>query len=62
MRFNQGNVHESVTENEDGSYTIFIDTDICVEAQRESFYHAIKHIIGGDFSKDDVQLIEYTAH
>lgn len=55
-------VNEVVTENEDGSYTIFINSRLNYEKQMKSYLHAMKHITGDDFLKDDVQSIEYLAH
>lgn len=55
-------VNEVVTENEDGSYTIFINSRLNYEKQMKAYLHAMKHITGDDFQKDDVQIIEYLAH
>ncbi len=55
-------VNEVVTENEDGSYTIFINSRLNYEKQTKAYLHAMKHITGDDFQKDDVQSIEYLAH
>ena len=55
-------VNEVVTENEDGSYTIFINSRLNYEKQMKAYLHAMKHIMGDDFQKDDVQSIEYLAH
>ena len=55
-------VNEVVTENEDGSYTIFINSRLNYEKQMKSYLHAMKHITGDDFQKDNVQSIEYLAH
>lgn len=62
INFPSGNSREAVTENEDGTYTIFIDASLSLEGQQERFYHAMKHITGGDFSKEDLQEIEFNAH
>ena len=55
-------VNEVVTENEDGRYTIFINSRLNYEKQMKAYLHAMKHITGDDFQKDDVQSIEYLAH
>ena len=55
-------VNEVVTENEDGSYTIFINSRLNYEKQMKAYLHAMKHITGDDFQKDDVQSIEYLTH
>ena len=53
---------EAITENEDGSYTIFINSRLNYEQQVMSYLHALKHITGNDFEKEDVQKIERIAH
>lgn len=55
-------INEVVTENEDGSYTIFINSRLNYEQQMKAYLHAMKHITGDDFQKDDVQKIECSAH
>lgn len=52
----------SVWHNADDSYTIFIDSHLSAEKQREVFQHEVKHIMNGDFEKTDVQQIEAEAH
>lgn len=54
--------NEAVTANEDGSYTIFINARLNREQQIRSYYHAMKHIVGEDFDKENVQEIETLAH
>ena len=56
--FPKGKVHEAVTENADGSYSVFIDARLSNDGQLREYEHALKHIESGDFEKDDVQLIE----
>lgn len=55
-------VNEAVTENEDGSYTIFVNSNLCESKRLHAIHHAIKHIKGCDFEKLDVQEIEAKAH
>lgn len=55
-------VNEAITENEDGSFTIFINSNLCDSKRLEAINHAIRHIIGRDFEKADVQQIESSAH
>ena len=55
-------VKETVTENEDGSYTIFIDSSLSPEAQDKAFKHAMIHIFSHDFEKSNVGNIEMIAH
>lgn len=62
IQFPPGRVKEAVTENEDGSYTIFIEQALSHEEQCKKFVHALKHILGDDFSKENVQEIEAAAH
>ena len=55
--------HEAVTPNEDGSYTIFINSRDASNIQREAYLHAVEHIKNGDFSSSEsVQAIEAKAH
>lgn len=37
-------VNEVVTENEDGSFTIFINSNLCDSKRLEAINHAIHHI------------------
>lgn len=62
IQFPTSKVNESVVENEDGSYSIFIEANLTAERQKEAFLHAMKHIIGGDFTKENIQEIEFNAH
>lgn len=62
IKFPPGKVKEAVTENEDGSYTIFIEENLSQSEREREFLHAMKHIAGDDFSSSDVQIIEYDAH
>lgn len=55
-------VTESVVENEDGSYSIFIESSLTYERQQKAFRHALRHIFGNDFEKNDVDKIEFDAH
>ena len=52
----------SVWQNEDGSYSIFIDANLCLKKQQEVFIHEICHILNLDFEKFDVNEIEKAAH
>lgn len=55
-------VNEAVTENEDGSYTIFVNNDLCESKRMRAVEHALYHIENYDFGKGDVQEIESKAH
>ncbi len=45
----------------DGRYYTTIQTNE-TNQQMKAYLHAMKHITGDDFQKDDVQSIEYLAH
>ena len=55
-------VSETVTENEDGSYTIFLNAKMDNTKMRQAYAHALGHITENDFEKTNVQMIEYEAH
>ena len=56
-------VKETVTCNEDGSYTIFLNTRFNREQLADAYIHAIGHITMGDLSKhSSADVIEYYAH
>lgn len=44
------------------SHTIFIEASLSREQQKESFQHALKHLLGNDFKKDNADKIEFDAH
>jgi hypothetical protein len=52
----------SVWHNTDDSYTIFIDSKLCKERQQQVYLHELKHILGNDFNKNNVNIIECIAH
>lgn len=54
--------NEAVTENEDGSYTIFVNQNLCESKRMNAIMHALKHIGSDDFCLEDVQEIEKRAH
>ena len=55
-------VNEAVTENEDGSYTIFVNNNLCDSKRIRAIKHAIDHIVNKDFGRDDIQEIEAESH
>ena len=57
-----GRCRESVTCNEDGSYTILIRDDLPRSEQLKAYAHAKRHIINMDFEKTNVQEVEKDAH
>lgn len=62
IQFPNTRTKETVVENEDGSYTIFIEASLDSMKQREAFQHAMRHILGDDFNKENASKIEYEAH
>jgi hypothetical protein len=55
-------VTETVTQNADGSYTIFLNSRMTQERQLESYLHAMRHITNNDFERHNVEQIEVEAH
>lgn len=55
-------VRECVVPNPDDTFTVFLNENISDEGRAEAYKHALKHILGGDFEKEDVQAIEHAAH
>lgn len=53
---------EMVIPNEDGSYTILINARLSDAERIAAYEHAVRHIVGNDFEKDEVQIIEEMAH
>lgn len=62
IQFPNKKVKETIVKNEDDSYTIFIDSSLSSEEQRNAFIHAMKHIAENDFDKEYADSIEYDAH
>lgn len=62
VKFPSPKVHEAVSENEDGTITIFLDKNATRESQRKRFLHVMRHLAGDDFRKEDIQIIEANAH
>ena len=61
--FKNGKIREMVVPNEDGSYTIFIESNLSREEQQKAFIHAMSHICNNDFErKCSANLIEIRAH
>ena len=48
--------------NPDGTYTIVLNSRMSIEQQRRTWAHEMRHIIRGDFDKDDVDAIEVENH
>lgn len=62
LDFGDSKVKETVTENADGTYSIFINSRLDYETQQKAYKHALTHIMRQDFEKDNVELIEYECH
>lgn len=62
MDFKTSKGKEMVVPNEDGSYTILINSRLTYASQLKAYEHAMRHINNNDFEKTDVQPIEYSAH
>lgn len=51
-------VEEQIILNEDGSFSIFLNSRLSWERQMEAYQHALQHIMRDDFSKrcaDDIE-------
>ena len=51
-------IDEEVHLNEDGSFTIFLNSRLSWERQMKAYQHALQHIMRDDFSKrcaDDIE-------
>lgn len=53
---------EMVIENEDTTYTIFINARLSYDGQLRAYEHAMKHIKENDFERSNIQEIEAVAH
>ncbi len=48
--------------NEDGSYTIIINSKISYEQQLEAYRHELRHIAHDDYRCDDIDWVELKTH
>lgn len=55
-------IPEQVNKNDDGSYTVFLNTRYTHEKWIESMEHVFNHVRGNDWEKDCVQSIEVIRH
>ena len=55
-------IPEQLIKNDDNSYTISLNARLSQESRIKSYYHAMKHILGNDFEKIDIDKIETAAH
>lgn len=60
--FGVNSVSETVTQNADGTFSIFINARLDHETQQRAYIHALAHIYRNDFEKFDVDTIEYECH
>lgn len=62
MDFPSSKVKGCTVQNEDGSYTIFLNSRLSIYQQKSTYLHEVAHIINEDFSKYDVNQIELDRH
>ena len=64
LDFPNTKVSETVTENADGSYSIFLNSKMSFEKQKDAYNHALGHIVNLDFEKTgmNIDVIEAYAH
>ena len=55
-------IPEHLVKNADDTYTIFLNARLSRDSQLKYYHHALKHITGNDFEKENVQEIESDAH
>lgn len=56
-------VSETVTQNDDGSYSIFLNARMSQEKQCDAYIHALGHILRMDFeSEASADILESIAH
>lgn len=55
-------IPEHLIKNDDDTYTVFLNARLSQESRLKSYRHALRHILNNDFEKEDVQIIEQTAH
>ena len=60
--FHSHKSNEMIVPNEDGSYTVLINSRSACNKQLEAYNHALSHIENEDFIKTGVQQIEMFAH
>ena len=58
-------IKEQVTQNQDGSYTIFLNARHSFESHMKSYIHAMEHIVNKDFdseaSADQIEKIRHAV-
>lgn len=60
----KNSVPATSTVNEDGSYSIFLNSRLAREQQINGYIHELKHILQLDFENRDrnISVLEYYAH
>lgn len=49
--------------NDDGTYTVYVNSRLSIERQRRAYLHEVRHIKNDDFYKDiNIDEIEICAH
>ena len=51
-------IHGMIRENEDGSYTVILNSRDSRERNMKAYQHELKHLFRGDFQRDEIQDIE----
>lgn len=60
--FPPGSIDGMVTPNDDGTYSIYIDSNVNTQRQKKALDHELNHIMMGHFSEDiPVDVIESEA-
>lgn len=63
LDFKNTKIAETVTRNEDGSYSIFLNSRMSQEKQCDAYIHALGHILRMDFeSESSADTLESIAH
>ena len=56
-------IKSNVVKNDDGSYTLYLNSRLSHEANVEGYLHEVKHINNHDFTSfEDIQTIESRTH
>lgn len=55
-------IREHIVKNEDGSFTILINSRLNYEQQLKAYTHALEHIMNNDFSQYCANTIEDNTH
>lgn len=55
-------IRSYVISNSDSTYTVVLNSRLSHEQNLLSYQHELFHIENGDFEKDNVDMIELSAH